>query len=490
MSSNKRSRSVAGERISNAKDSVAQDDKATAELRHRDNSNHQRQRSLSTAPTDRVPLGQSSSDKKDTKKSKGRFPASFETLADPQFHSPAKSHASPQSPAKGILKKSSSPIRPSPASYSDAKAPSSQKQPSFRPRSFSSLSFNPLFKDSTPVKSSPLNQFRTSTSETKMSGRASAKAKARDATAVYEVGPSDTKDKKNKMNGAAAKKANASDDEGSSSSDEESESSSSSEEESEDESDVPQKTAAPAAVGKKATATPTSKSSAATPASKSSSSDTSSESSDDSDDDTPQQKAKKSLPSRPAATNGANASSSSETSSESESDSESESGGAKVVPSKKTKEIPDSSTDSSSEEEEDSDEEMVDAPPSGQGSSSTPKSNTTKVVRRGTPEPPPSVMDGGFKLQKAQNMGQMASLLSEANAKGDSVWLLTHPSTTPLNLEVQKIFTSSDNQRNSIVPNGTKLTYPVASDGSNIHSIGKLPLLRNTPPLCLMGKSF
>lgn len=478
MSSKKRSRSVSGNKHSLHEGLLALHGSPTSEARFRGNQGRTRLRSVSRPPTGRVPLDRDTDDKTRPSEPKSRFPASFEKLADPQFQSPPRVHTPPSKPVKGILKDSSSPIRPSSASSLTNPPTSSVLNKDFRSRdpfylrAFSSLDFSPVFKDATPTgnsaaKLSPIPVSRT----TNMSGKASGKVKPRDATAVHNLGPSGPTDNNKKPVPVNGSKAIDTSDEGSSSSDEESsESSDSSDEEStasEKELKTSGNAAAPAAAGKK-TATAT--------ASESSESESESESSDESDDDTTKQKAKSPPAVTPAATNGDPASSTGE-----DSDSETGSGGAKVAASK---EVPNSSTESSEEdEEEDSDEEMDDAPSSGQASGNTPKPpgvGTLNAAQRAAPEPPPSVMDGGFKLQKAQNLGQMASLLSEANAKGDRVWLLTHPSTTPLNLEVQQVFTSSENHRNSIVPNGTKLTYPIASEGSNIHTICKFSP-RNDP---------
>lgn len=460
MSSAKRSRSVSGFKDLIHPGLRALHDSPTSESRTGDSHSRKRPRSVSRPPAGRLPLDRAFNDKTCPSEPKGHFPASFDELADPQFQSPSHVHTPLSKPVKGILKNSGSPVRPRFASPSPAKLPtsaSSKETPTrdtFRLRTFSSLPYSQLHKAATPAGNSPTKPSPIPASQsTAMGGKASGKAKPRDATALYDMGP----------NGSTGKnKKPAPSDEGSSSSDEESSGSDSdsSDEEStasEKESKAPGSTAKPAIGAKKAAE----------------SSESESESSDESDDDTSSEKESKSpLAVTRAATNGATTSSS-----EDESDSETESGGAKVAA---AKEIPNSSTESS-DEEEDSDEEMDDAAPSGQDSGSAPKpagAGTLRAAQRAAPEPAPSVMDGGFKLQKAQNLGQMASLLSEANAKGDRVWLLTHPSTTPLNLEVQKVFTSSENHTNSIMPNGAKLTYPVASEGSNIHTICRfLPLL-------------
>lgn len=468
MSSEKRSRSLSSHKHLIHQGSLALHDSPTSESRTGGSHSRERSRSVSRPPAGRVPLDRDTNDKTRPGELKSRFPASFEELADPQFQSPSRVYTPLSKPVKGILKNSSSPIRPYSVSPSPTKLPTSasskdtQTRGHFHPTPFSSLPFNPLHQavalaGNSPTKTSPIPASQSST----MSGRAPGKAKPRDATALYDMGANGSTNKGKKpvpVNGSKSKKASESSDEGSSSSDEESSESSSdsSDEEStasEKESKAPGSTATPATGPKKATSAPESQSS-----------DSESESSDESGDDTPGEKAKSRAVTQ-AATNGAMTSSSDE-----ESDSEIENGGARVAA---AKEIPNSSTESS-EEEEDSDEEMDDAPPSGQGSGNTPKSTGAGLLRaaqRAAPEPAPSVMDGGFKLQKAQNLGQIASLLGEANAKGDRVWLLTHPSTTPLNLEVQKVFTSSQNHTNSIMPNGAKLTYPVASEGSNIHTI-------------------
>lgn len=459
----------------------------TSDTVHNVNPKRKRSISFSRNPTDRVPLGQDSSDK--TRPS-GRFPASFDSLADPQFRSTPPPHTPTPKPIKGILKTSSrspsTPIRPSSAVSFETTAPTNGHR-SYHPtfaRTYSSISFNssqtPAATPKDTVKP-PESPSQTSV----MSGKAVGRAKARDATAVYDLGASPEKKKAGRINGSAKKTDDVSD-EGSSSSDEDSDSSSSDEDsDSEDEPKGRQNAAAPASKKK------------AAPAAAADSSDSESDSSD-SDDEPAKQEIKKPEAKKqetkkpaaaPAATNGAE-----ESSSEEESDSEGEDGGAKVAP---AKEIPNSSTESSESEDddestsapaksastdesssgssdegsdEDSDEEMADAPTSAPQSS---RSGMVRAAQRAPPGPAPSVMEGGFKLQSAQNMGHMASVLSEAKAKGDRVWLLTHPSTTPLNLEVQKILPSAESHRNSIFPNGAKLTYPAASDGKNVHVICK-----------------
>lgn len=478
--SRQRSRSESGRRDYSTGDLLDLYNTVTSDTVPSANSNRKRSRSVSRNPTDRVPLDQDSSN--NTRPS-GRFPASFESLAEPQFRSTPPPHTPTQKPIKGILKTSSrspsTPIRPSSAVSFETSAPANGYK-SYRPsfvRSYSSISFNssqtPAATPKVPEKPSD-----TPSQNSTMSGKATGRAKARDATALYDVGASPQK-KAGRINGSAKKTVDVSD-EGSSSSDEESESSSSEEEsESEDEDKGRQNTAAPATEKK------------AAPAPADDSSDSESESSDS--DDEPAKEAKKPAPAS-AVTNGAE-----ESSSEEESDSASGGGGAKVASAKgapnssssdssdsededesesapaKAASKDESSGDSSDEEsDEDSDEEMADAPTSAPQPS---RGGMVRAAQRAPTGPPPSAMEGGFKLQTAQNMGHMASVLSEAKAKGDRVWLLTHPSTTPLNLEVQKILPSSENHRNSIFPNGAKLTYPAAADGKNVHVICKLSLI-------------
>ena len=480
--SRERSRSVSGRRDYSTGDLLDLYNTVTSATVPSVNSNRKRSRSASRNPTDRVPLDQDSSNKA---RPSGRFPASFESLADPQFRSTPPPHTPTQKPIKGILKTSSrspsTPIRPSSAVSFETSAPTNGYK-SYRPsfvRSYSSISFNSSQTPAATPKVSDKPSDTPSQSST-MSGKATGRAKARDATALYDVGASPEK-KAGRINGSAKNTDDVSD-EGSSSSDEESESSSSEEEsESEDEDKGRQNNTAPASERKVA------------PAPAADSSDSESDSSDS--DDEPAKDAKKLEAKKPAlvpaATNGAE-----ESSSEEESESEEEVGGAKIAPAKKA---PSSSTESSESEDEDesesapaktaskdessdessdegsdedSDEEMADAPASAPQPS---RGSMVRAAQRAPAGPPPSVMEGGFKLQTAQNMGHMASVLSEAKAKGDRVWLLTHPSTTPLNLEVQKILPSSENHRNSIFPNGAKLTYPAAADGKNVHVICKFP---------------
>lgn len=460
-----RSRSVSGRRDYSTEDLLDLYNSVTSDTVPSANSNRKRSRSASRTPADRVPLGQDSSDKT---RPRGRFPASFESLADPQFRSTPPPHTPTQKPVKGILKTSSrspsTPSRPSSAVSFEASAPTNGHR-SYRPsfvRSYSSISCN---SSQTPAATLKVPDKPSETpSQSTMSGKAAGRAKARDATALYDVGASPTK-KAGRVNGS--KKTVDVSDEGSSSSDEDSDSSSSDESESEDEDKGRQNTAAPASAKK------------AAPAPAADSSDSESESSDD---EPAKPETKKPAPA-PAATNGAE-----ESSSEEESDSENDDGGAKVAPAKGKRDSSSESSESEDEDEsdsapaksasegessdEDSDEEMADAPTSAPQPS---RGGMVRAAQRAPVGPPPSVMEGGFKLQTAQNMGHMASVLSEAKAKGDRVWLLTHPSTTPLNLEVQKILPSTDNHRNSIFPNGAKLTYPAAADGKNVHVICKLP---------------
>lgn len=456
--SRQRSRSASGRRDYSTKDLHDLYNSVTSDTVPSVDSDRKRSISVSRTPTDRVPLGQDSSDKT---RLRGRFPATFESLADPQLRSTPPPHTPTRKPVKGILKTSSrspsTPIRPSSAVSFEASAPTNGHR-SYRPsfvRSYSSTSFN---SSQTPAATPKVPDKPSDTpSQSTMGGKAAGRAKARDATALYDVGASPAK-KAGRVNGS--KKTDDVSDEGSSSSDEDSDSSSSDESESEDEDKGRQNTAAPASAKK------------AAPAPAADSSDSESESSDS--DDEPAKPETKKPASASAATNGAE-----ESSSEEESDSENDDGGAKVAPAKGKR---DSSTESSESEssdessdsgsDEDSDEEMADAPASAPQPS---RGGMVRAAQRAPAGPPPSVMEGGFKLQTAQNMGHMASVLSEAKAKGDRVWLLTHPSTTPLNLEVQKILPSADSHRNSIFPNGAKLTYPAASDGKNVHVICKLP---------------
>lgn len=468
MSSKKRSRSVSGHKQFNQPSLLALHESPTHESRTRGSHSRERSRSVSRTPTGRVPFDRDTNDKTRPKEPKGRFPESFEKLADPQFKSLPRVHTPLSKPPKGILKNSSSPIRPFSTAPSLSTLPTSasskdtQTGESFQ-RPVSSLPLSTVHNTATPAgnsppKASPIPTFQSIA----MSGKVSGKAKPPNATALREMGANESTGKtKNpaSVNGPTSKKASESSNEGSSSSDEESSESTS------DSSDGESTASEKESKARGDTTTPTTGAKKVASSSESGSSDSESESSDESDDDTPGEKAKSTLAAAQTAMNGDMTSSSEE-----ESDSEVESGGARVAP---AKEIPNSSTESS-DEEEDSDEEMEDAPPTGQGSGGASKSagaSTLRAAQRAPPEPAPSVMDGGFKLQKAQNLGQMASLLTEANAKGERLWLLTHPSTTPLNLEVQKVFTSSENHTNSILPNGAKLTYPVASEGNNVHTI-------------------
>ncbi|SPO01186.1 uncharacterized protein DNG_03933 [Cephalotrichum gorgonifer] len=406
-------------------------------------SNPIRARSVSRPPTSHLPLDRDNGDTFHTKGTSNQSLPTYTSVPEPEFNPPAVSQPpTPSKPLKSIIKNwgsnSSSPLRQSSTLFPGAVQVPALGQPfrdhnPSRGRSFSSVSYNsPASKPSAPAK--PAQTLNSQSSAMGVKTVASA------AGAKKKSIPS---------NGIASKKSIDLTEEGSSSSDEES-SESSSESSSDEEPSTPankpkakSNAVAAKANGKKNTAPSTS-------------SESESDSSDESDDDTKKQKVKKEVSQKPAvaATNGVK---------------RSLTGGAKAA---SAIEIPDSSTDSSSEEEEevsdeDSDEEMNDAPPSGQGQVAPSYPSGHGILKKRAREPAPSVIDGTFKLQKAQSLDKAVSLFNEANGKGERVWVLSHSSSAPLNVEVQQVYTAAENQRNKIAPSSARLTFPVTVDGKS-----------------------
>ena len=142
-----------------------------------------------------------------------------------------------------------------------------------------------------------------------------------------------------------------------------------------------------------------------------------------------------------------------EESSDSDSESESEEANAEA------------SESEASSEEESSDE---DSEPQTNGNT---QADSGALSTYTTNEPAPTVIGGVFKLQQPKSLGQIARVFESAEKEGNKLWVLTHSSSTPLNLEIQKVAPLSGQKADAIVSPNAKITVPRLKDGDSYHLI-------------------
>ncbi|PKS11206.1 hypothetical protein jhhlp_002967 [Lomentospora prolificans] len=157
-------------------------------------------------------------------------------------------------------------------------------------------------------------------------------------------------------------------------------------------------------------------------------------------------------------------------SSEDEDSSESES----EAESTNAKDATNGTDETSSSEEESSDEESDSAAGTQRNANSTAVSKAATqpgITTHTANEPAPTVIGGVFKLQQPKSLGQIARVFESAEKEGSKLWVLTHSSSTPLNLEIQKVVPATGQHASAIVSSNAKITVPRLKDGDSYHLI-------------------
>jgi hypothetical protein len=118
-------------------------------------------------------------------------------------------------------------------------------------------------------------------------------------------------------------------------------------------------------------------------------------------------------------------------------------------------------------------------PTSSKPASSTAVTITQSGVTRKSHQRPlpqgPETMENDFHIVKAKSGGHAVQFFVEAAANNQSVWIITGPSTTQLNFDLETTVMAQESKSSRRVPREVKICIPVSHKGGVYENICELP---------------
>jgi len=115
---------------------------------------------------------------------------------------------------------------------------------------------------------------------------------------------------------------------------------------------------------------------------------------------------------------------------------------------------------------------------SAKASSSTaltkPKMGSSRTSKRRSRLEGPEIIDGVFKLCKAESAGEAVQFFAESRLKRHGVWIISGPAATEMNFDLETTVLEKNNlSKNG--PQGMKFCIPISSKGGDFEKISKFP---------------
>jgi hypothetical protein len=92
--------------------------------------------------------------------------------------------------------------------------------------------------------------------------------------------------------------------------------------------------------------------------------------------------------------------------------------------------------------------------------------------RRPRPEGP-EVIDGVFKLLKAESVNEAAQFFADSSSKEQGVWIISGPAAMEMNFDLETTVPGTTNGLSSKAPRGMKFCVPISSNGGVFEMISE-----------------